>query len=128
MTQNQMVNITIELDKEVKESGEALFRSLGMNWSTAISALVNYSIKQGKIPFALDGELDDPLFSRETYEMDSYYDKEIQADLRMRMADIKTGRNLVDFDPTERTVKDAPKLNKDVILKFAKAFSVPVNV
>jgi len=105
MTQNQTIDVTIELDREVKESGEALFRSLGMSWSTAISALVSYSIKQGKIPFALDDEPESPGFeySAELEAEDPYFNRKMQAELCRRIADIETNGDAVleDFNPLE---------------------------
>ncbi|MDR1840322.1 MAG: type II toxin-antitoxin system RelB/DinJ family antitoxin [Holophagales bacterium] len=104
MTQNQTINVTVELDKDIKESGEALFRSLGMNWSTAISALVSYSIKQGKIPFEVDKP--EPLefeYSAELEAEDPYFNRKTQAELCRRIADIEANGDAVleDFNPLE---------------------------
>jgi len=103
MTQNQTVNVTIELDRNVKESGESLFRSLGMNWSTAISALVSYSVKQGKIPFEVDEpEPPDFEYSPEIEAQDPFFNRATQAEILRRIRDVEARGedSLIDFDPT----------------------------
>ncbi|MDR1841921.1 MAG: type II toxin-antitoxin system RelB/DinJ family antitoxin [Holophagales bacterium] len=93
MTQNQTVNVTIELDRNVKESGEALFRSLGMNWSTAISAFVSCSVKQGKIPFEVDEpEPSDFEYSPELEAQDSYFNREMQEILHRQLKSLEAGK------------------------------------
>jgi len=96
MTQNQTINVTVELDRNVKESGESLFRSLGINWSTAISALVSYSAKQGKIPFEVDEpEPTEFEYSAELEAQDPYFNKKMQAELCRRIADIEANGDAV---------------------------------
>ncbi|MCL2137751.1 MAG: type II toxin-antitoxin system RelB/DinJ family antitoxin [Coriobacteriia bacterium] len=53
------VNVTIRLDKEIKESVEVLFNDLGMNLSTAFNIFARQSLREGKIPF----EIYDPFYS-----------------------------------------------------------------
>ena len=53
-SQNQTVDLTVTLDKDLKASGEAVFRGLGMTWTTAFSAFVKQAVRQGKLPFELD--------------------------------------------------------------------------
>ncbi|MCL2434378.1 MAG: type II toxin-antitoxin system RelB/DinJ family antitoxin [Clostridia bacterium] len=55
----QTINVTIRLDREVKESAERLFRDFGMNLSTAFGIFARQSLRQGKIPF----EIYDPFYS-----------------------------------------------------------------
>lgn len=55
----ETINVTIRLDKEVKENAERLFNDLGMNLSTAINLFARQSLRQGKIPF----EIYDPFYS-----------------------------------------------------------------
>ena len=95
MTQNQTINVTVELDRNVKESGEALFRSLGMSWSTAISAFVSCSVKQGKIPFEVYNEPEPPDFEYcpELEAQDAFFNRATQAELWRRVADVEAGRN-----------------------------------
>ena len=89
--------LTIRIDDDLKASGEAFFSSKGVTFSTAINFLVRKAV-QGEIPLEID-EQEDPLFSKETYEMDPYYNREIQADLRKQMAEIESGEaELIDYD------------------------------
>ncbi|MDR2901242.1 MAG: type II toxin-antitoxin system RelB/DinJ family antitoxin [Treponema sp.] len=73
------INVTIRLDRDVKEQAEHMFNDLGMNLSTAFNIFARQSLRQGKIPF----EIYDPFYS----------DKN-QAELNHRIADIEAGKNL----------------------------------
>ncbi|GBR74850.1 DNA-damage-inducible protein J [Candidatus Termititenax aidoneus] len=53
------VNITIRLDKDIKNSAEHLFGHLGMTLSTAFNVFVRQALRLGKIPF----EISDPFYS-----------------------------------------------------------------
>jgi DNA-damage-inducible protein J len=53
------INVTIRLDRDVKENAEKLFDDLGMNLSTAFNIFARQSLRQGKIPF----EIYDPFYS-----------------------------------------------------------------
>jgi DNA-damage-inducible protein J len=53
------INVTIRLDKDVKERAEALFGEFGMNLSTAFNIFARQALRQGKIPF----EIFDPFYS-----------------------------------------------------------------
>jgi len=88
MAQNRTINVTIELDEQLKDRGEKLFRSLGMSFSAAFSAFVSYSVKQGKIPFEIEDGFDAELYAR-----DPYFTRTEQAELRRRIADVEAGRN-----------------------------------
>ena len=79
MAQTQTINVTIRLDRDVKENAEKLFGDFGMNLSTAFNVFARQSIRQGKIPF----EIFDPFYSAKN-----------QAELNQRIADVETGRNL----------------------------------
>ncbi len=56
---NATVNVTMRLDREIKENAEILFKELGMNMSTAFNVFVRQSLRLGKIPF----EIEDPFFN-----------------------------------------------------------------
>ena len=56
---NTTVNVTMRLDREIKENAEILFRELGMNMSTAFNVFLRQSLRLGKIPF----EIADPFFN-----------------------------------------------------------------
>jgi addiction module RelB/DinJ family antitoxin len=62
MAQNQVEDVTVQLDKELKASGEALFRSLGMNFSAGVNVLVKQAVLLGRIPSEIEDYRDDPDF------------------------------------------------------------------
>jgi len=55
---NTTVNVTMRLDREIKESAEILFKELGMNMTTAFNVFVRQSLRLGNIPF----EISDPFY------------------------------------------------------------------
>ena len=57
------INVTIRLDREVKEDAEKLFNNLGMNLSTAFNIFARQALRQGKIPF----EIYDPFYSEKNH-------------------------------------------------------------
>ena len=75
----ETINVTIRLDKDLKENAERMFNDFGMNLSTAFNIFVRQALRQGKIPF----EIYDPFYS----------DKN-QAELNRRIADVEAGKNL----------------------------------
>ena len=85
-SQNQTVDLTVTLDKDLMANGEELFRSLGMDFSTAFSAFVSQTIKRGSLPFELDAVGQSAESVQETKE--EYY-----AELRRRADDMGAGRN-----------------------------------
>jgi len=60
----QTINVTIRLDREVKENAEKLFSDFGMNLSTAFNVFIRQALRQGKIPF----EIYDPFYSEKNQE------------------------------------------------------------
>ena len=50
---SETVNLSIRMDKELKEQAEMLFSELGMNMTTAFNIFVRQSVRQGKIPFEI---------------------------------------------------------------------------
>ncbi|HBQ64008.1 MAG TPA: type II toxin-antitoxin system antitoxin, RelB/DinJ family [Clostridiales bacterium] len=73
------INVTIRLDKEVKENAEKMFNDFGMNLSTAFNIFARQALRQGKIPF----EICDPFYSVKN-----------QAELKRRIDDVEEGKNL----------------------------------
>jgi DNA-damage-inducible protein J len=71
------INVTIRLDREVKERAERMFNDFGMNLSTAFNIFARQSLRQGKIPF----EIYDP-----------FYNEKNQAELSRRIADVESGK------------------------------------
>lgn len=49
----ETINLSIRMDKELKEQAEGLFAELGMNMTTALNIFVRQSVRQGKIPFEI---------------------------------------------------------------------------
>ncbi len=48
-----MTNLSIRMDKELKEQAEQLFSELGMNMTTALNIFVRQAVRQRKIPFEI---------------------------------------------------------------------------
>ena len=55
----ETINVTIRLDREIKEQAESMFNDFGMNLSTAFNIFARQSLRQGRIPF----EIYDPFYS-----------------------------------------------------------------
>lgn len=47
------VQVTIRVDKNLKESAEKLFSRLGMNMSTALNVFLRKAVSENAIPFAV---------------------------------------------------------------------------
>ena len=71
------INVTIRLDRDVKENAEKMFNDFGMNLSTAFNIFARQSLRQGKIPF----EIYDP-----------FYTEKNQARLTHSIADAEAGK------------------------------------
>jgi len=70
------INVTIRLDRDVKEQAEKMFNDFGMNLSTAFNIFARQSLRQGKIPF----EICDPFYSEKN-----------QTELNHRIDEIEAG-------------------------------------
>lgn len=46
-------NLNIRLDSNLKKEAEALFKSLGLNMTSAINVFLTQSVKEQKIPFEI---------------------------------------------------------------------------
>ena len=55
----ETINVTIRLDRNIKEQAERMFNDFGMSLSTAFNIFARQSLRQGKIPF----EIYDPFYS-----------------------------------------------------------------
>jgi len=71
------INVTIRMDREVKEQAEKMFNDFGMNLSTAFNIFARQSLRQGKIPFEI---------------FDPFYSSKNQSELSRRIADIEAGK------------------------------------
>lgn len=58
------VNFSIRINRQLKAESETLFRSLGMNMTTAIQCFLKQAVISGGLPF----EVRLPLTKRENYE------------------------------------------------------------
>ena len=47
------VNLSIRMERELKEQAEKLFADLGMNMTTALNIFIRQSVRQNKIPFEI---------------------------------------------------------------------------
>jgi len=99
-------DLTVSIDKDLKESGEALFDSLGLNWSTAISAFVTHSVKLGKIPEITETEPKGFVYSKELEEQDSYFTRNEQAELYRRIVEAEAEGDdaLIDYETLKKQV------------------------
>jgi len=50
-------NITIRMDKELKDQAEELFADLGFNFTTAITAFIRQAVREQKIPFVISRDV-----------------------------------------------------------------------
>ncbi|MCL2321129.1 MAG: type II toxin-antitoxin system RelB/DinJ family antitoxin [Oscillospiraceae bacterium] len=57
-----MAQLNILIDDTLKEKGEELFNSLGLSFSSAVSAFVSQALREGGIPFMLTTRVD-PFYS-----------------------------------------------------------------
>ena len=71
------INVTIRLDRDIKEQAEKMFNDFGMNLSTAFNIFARQSLRQGKIPF----EIYDPFYSEKNQE-----------ELHRRISEIESGK------------------------------------
>lgn len=58
--QSTNVNVTIRMDKELKQRAETIFADMGMNMTTAFTIFTKTVVRQGKIPFEIAA---DPFYS-----------------------------------------------------------------
>ncbi|MHC6203674.1 type II toxin-antitoxin system RelB/DinJ family antitoxin [Breznakiellaceae bacterium SP9] len=65
------INVTIRLDKDVKERAESMFNGLGMNLSTAVNVFIHQTLRQGKLPF----EVSDPFYQEENLTKTAGYEE-----------------------------------------------------
>lgn len=61
-------NISIRMDKTLKDQAEQLFSEMGMNMTTAFTVFVRQTLRQGKIPFEISIQ-SDPFFNEYNQEI-----------------------------------------------------------
>lgn len=47
------VAVQVRMDEELKQASELLFKSMGLNMSSAINLFCTQTVNQGKLPFAV---------------------------------------------------------------------------
>jgi addiction module RelB/DinJ family antitoxin len=62
-----MAQININIDDNLKEQGEILFKSLGLNFSSAVNAFVSQAVKKQAVPFSLEFTDNDELKARKQF-------------------------------------------------------------
>ena len=50
-----MSQVSFRIDEQLKNDGERLFKSMGMNMSVAITVFIQQSLQRGKLPFEVVG-------------------------------------------------------------------------
>jgi DNA-damage-inducible protein J len=78
---SKSVNLSVRVNRELKENAEVLFGELGMNLTTALNVFLRQAVRQGGIPFPV--------------QMDPFYSEKNLAHLRRATADMDAGRNVV---------------------------------
>ena len=74
------INVTIRMDRSVKEQAENMFNSFGMNLSTAVNVFIRQALRLGKMPFSIS---------------DPFYSEKNQARLRESIEQYKSGKMVV---------------------------------
>lgn len=72
-------NVTFRIDEDIKQQADELFKSLGLNLSTAFNMFLRQSINRQCIPF----EIAQPR-----------YNPEMEAEILRRMKDLKEGKGI----------------------------------
>jgi DNA-damage-inducible protein J len=78
----ETTNISIRMEKTLKEQAEELFWELGMNMTTAFTIFVRQSLRQRAIPFEI------------TTQADPFYNEHNQQLLLQAINDLKNGKGV----------------------------------
>ena len=52
-TASATTNISIRMDRELKERADEFFNEIGMNMSTAFNVFIRQTLREGRIPFKI---------------------------------------------------------------------------
>ncbi len=63
-----MAQVNIRIDDTLKANGDKLFSSLGLSFSSAVSAFVSQAVREGGFPFQLTTKTD-PFYSADNMEI-----------------------------------------------------------
>ena len=50
---SQQINVSIRMDRELKEHADALFNKMGLNMTTAVNTFVRQCLREESIPFEI---------------------------------------------------------------------------
>jgi len=75
-----MAQVNIRMDDEMKLQAEAFFGALGLTMTTAITAFIAQSMREGRIPFEL------------SLKPDPFYSESNMAHLRQVISEIESGK------------------------------------
>lgn len=54
---NNMANLTMRIDDELKKQAEELFNELGMNMTTAFTIFAKQAVREQRIPFSISMDI-----------------------------------------------------------------------
>ena len=82
-----MAQVSFRMEDKLKNDGERLFKSMGMNMSVAITIFIQQSLKRGKLPFEVVG--------------DPFYSESNTRELERRARDMDARRNVSEHELLE---------------------------
>ena len=82
-----MSQVSFRIDEQLKNDGERLFKSMGMNMSVAITVFIQQSLQRGKLPFEVVG--------------DPFYSDSNMRELERRARDMDDHRNISEHELLE---------------------------
>ena len=72
MSKITTTNISIRMDRSLKEEAEKLFSQLGMNLSTAFNIFVRQSLRERRIPFVISCDIPNLVTRNAINEAENY--------------------------------------------------------
>ena len=75
----ETVNVTIRLDKKIKEEADSIFSDFGMSFNTAINLFIRQTIREQKIPFEIKRSINCLPNDEANSSADKIIDKHIDA-------------------------------------------------
>ncbi|MDR0914284.1 MAG: type II toxin-antitoxin system RelB/DinJ family antitoxin [Oscillospiraceae bacterium] len=81
--ENTTVNLSIRVDKKLKQQAEALFAQLGMNLTTALNVFMRQSVREEQIPFKITAASEKPICMRALTE------SEMDEQIRLGLEDLE---------------------------------------
>ena len=90
-----MSQVSFRIDEKLKNDGERLFKSMGMNMSVAITVFIQQSLQRGKLPFEVVG---DPFYSDSNM-------RELERRARERWTPAETSQSMNCLTPRSRSMR-----------------------